>query len=100
MRFFFVDNDIQKIHSSLNTICTFLSQLKLDVLEIKEKVEMTCPPKGEIKMPVRLPMESLTDIEELEAYISLNEENKLTYVSSLIFTLKYFFCFISSIKVI
>lgn len=33
------------------------------------------------KLPVKLPMKSLSDIDELERFVNVNEENKQTYVS-------------------
>lgn len=51
-------------------------------MEIKERLQIVFPSKTEIpKLPVELPMKTLTDIEILENFIKSSEENKQVYVS-------------------
>lgn len=70
-----------KIDEKLDSICNFLATLKLDIEEIKEKLDASMTPqKFEMeKFPFQPPFKSLTEIEELEEYLS-NEEQRKCYV--------------------
>ncbi|CAG9820088.1 unnamed protein product [Phaedon cochleariae] len=72
------DDQMKKFDEKLDSICNFLATLKLDLEEIKEKMDtMTPQQKFEIeKFPFQPPFKSLTEIEELEQYLSIEEQRK------------------------
>lgn len=76
--YIFLDDELHGINSKLNMICDMLATIKLDIIELKEKMDNPVV-EAETTFSFK-PMTSLTELEALEESLK-EEEKKIAYVS-------------------
>lgn len=79
-----VDNDISKMLRKLDTISSLLATLKLDMDDVKERLKEINPGHQVDALetiPIPFPLQTLTDIENLEVYLKSKPEAKIVFVS-------------------
>lgn len=84
----FSDADITSINKKLDAISDFLSRLVIDVTEIRQRVTEISNPKPEEpvteKLPLELPLKTITELEQLEEYIKSDTGTILNFVSCIL----------------
>lgn len=86
--FYILDQSQKKIDEKLTTIISFLAELKLDLTEIKQRLDDVIPPKeacGEENLVMELPLKTLKHLEDFETLIQSNMDQKHIFV-------RYVFC--------